>query len=109
MFRTVLCAVDLGPGSESIADWAAQFAAAFMARLCVLHLFRSSMQIALDPSIFATAAALQGIFPVVYVENYDDLQWGQLLTSGVPHPAGWRKSDPTGGVKCERTLNSAAS
>lgn len=51
-----------------------------------------STQIALDPSIFAAAAALQGIFPVVYVENYDDLQWGQLLTSGVPHPAGWRKT-----------------
>jgi len=51
-----------------------------------------SMQTALDPSIFATAAALQGIFPVVYVENYDDLQWGQLLTSGAPHPAGWRKT-----------------
>jgi len=32
--------------------------------------------------IFAAAAALKGIIPVVYVENYD-LQWGQILTSGV--------------------------
>jgi starch phosphorylase len=32
--------------------------------------------------IFAATAALKGIIPVVYVENYD-LQWGQILTSGV--------------------------
>jgi starch phosphorylase len=32
--------------------------------------------------IFAAAAALKGTIPVVYVENYD-LQWGQILTSGV--------------------------
>jgi starch phosphorylase len=32
--------------------------------------------------IFAAAAALKGIIPVVYIENYD-LQWGQMLTSGV--------------------------
>jgi starch phosphorylase len=32
--------------------------------------------------IFAAAAALKGIIPVVYVENYD-LLWGQMLTSGV--------------------------
>jgi nucleotide-binding universal stress UspA family protein len=41
MFRTVLCAVDLGPKSESVVNWAAQFAAAFMARLFVLHVLRS--------------------------------------------------------------------
>jgi len=41
MFRNVLCAVDLGPGSESVVNWASQFAAAFMARLFVLHVFRS--------------------------------------------------------------------
>ena len=32
--------------------------------------------------IFAAAAAVKGIIPLVYVENYD-LQWGQMLTSGV--------------------------
>lgn len=32
--------------------------------------------------IFAAAAALKGIIPVVYVKNYDVL-WGQMLTSGV--------------------------
>jgi starch phosphorylase len=32
--------------------------------------------------VFAAAAALKGIIPVVYVENYD-LLWGQMLTSGV--------------------------
>lgn len=41
MFRTVLCAVDLGSGSGSVVDWAAQFAAAFRARLVVLHAIRS--------------------------------------------------------------------
>ena len=41
MFRTVLCAVDLGPGTERVVDWASQFAAAFMARLFVLHVLRS--------------------------------------------------------------------
>ena len=41
MFRTVLCAVDLGPRSESVVNWASQFAAAFMARLFVLHVLRS--------------------------------------------------------------------
>src|SRR5271157_1517935 len=41
MFRNVLCAVDLGPHSESVVDWASQFAAAFMARIFVLHVFRS--------------------------------------------------------------------
>jgi nucleotide-binding universal stress UspA family protein len=41
MFRNVLCAVDLGPGTERVVDWASQFAAAFMARLFVLHVLRS--------------------------------------------------------------------
>ncbi len=41
MFRIVLCAVDLGPGTESIVNWASQFAAAFSARLVVLHAIRS--------------------------------------------------------------------
>jgi len=41
MFRNVLCAVDLGPGSESVTNWASQFAAAFRARLVVLHAIRS--------------------------------------------------------------------
>src|SRR5271157_755385 len=41
MFRNVLCAVDLGPGSDKVVDWASQFAAAFTARLFVLHVFRS--------------------------------------------------------------------
>ena len=41
MFRNVLCAVDLGPSSESVVDWASQFAAAFRARLVVLHVMRS--------------------------------------------------------------------
>lgn len=40
MFRSVLCAVDLGPGTERVVDWASQFAAAFVARLFVLHVFR---------------------------------------------------------------------
>ena len=31
--------------------------------------------------VYAAAAALKGIIPVVYVENYD-LTWGHLLTSG---------------------------
>jgi nucleotide-binding universal stress UspA family protein len=41
MFHTVLCAVDLGPRSESIVNWASQFAAAFKARLFVLHVLRN--------------------------------------------------------------------
>jgi nucleotide-binding universal stress UspA family protein len=41
MFRNVLCAVDLGPRSESVVDWASRFAGAFMARLIVLHVLRS--------------------------------------------------------------------
>jgi nucleotide-binding universal stress UspA family protein len=41
MFRTVLCALDLGPRSRSIVDWASQFAAPFMARLFVLRVLRS--------------------------------------------------------------------
>jgi nucleotide-binding universal stress UspA family protein len=41
MFRNVLCAVDLGPGSESVTNWASQFAAAFRTRLVVLHAIRS--------------------------------------------------------------------
>jgi len=41
IFRTVLCAVDLGSGSESVVDWAAQFAAAFTARVFAMHVFRS--------------------------------------------------------------------
>jgi nucleotide-binding universal stress UspA family protein len=41
IFRNVLCAVDLGPRSESVVNWASQFAAAFMTRLFVLHVFRS--------------------------------------------------------------------
>ena len=32
--------------------------------------------------IFAAAAALKGVISVVYVDNYD-MQWGQILTSGV--------------------------
>lgn len=32
--------------------------------------------------IFTAAAALKGVIPVIYVENYD-LNWGQILTSGV--------------------------
>jgi len=40
MFRNVLCAVDLGPGSQRTVDWASQFATAFAARLFVLHVFR---------------------------------------------------------------------
>lgn len=31
---------------------------------------------------FAAAAALKGIIPIVYIENYD-LEWGRVLTSGV--------------------------
>jgi nucleotide-binding universal stress UspA family protein len=41
IFRNVLCAVDLGPGSEGVLNWASQFAAAFRARLVVLHAIRS--------------------------------------------------------------------
>ena len=41
MFRNVLCAVDLGPRSESVANWASRFAAAFMAHVFVLHVLRS--------------------------------------------------------------------
>jgi len=41
MFHTVLCAVDFGPRSQSIVDWASQFATAFMARLFVLRVLRS--------------------------------------------------------------------
>jgi len=41
MLRNVLCAVDLGPSSESVVDWASQFAAAFRAQLVVLHVIRS--------------------------------------------------------------------
>jgi nucleotide-binding universal stress UspA family protein len=41
MFRNVLCAVDLGPGSENVVNWASQFAAAFAARFSVLHVLRS--------------------------------------------------------------------
>jgi len=41
MFHTVLCAVDLGPRSESIVNWASQFAAAFKARLFVLYVLRN--------------------------------------------------------------------
>jgi len=41
MFRTVLCAVDLGPESESVADWAVQFATAFTARIFAMHVIRS--------------------------------------------------------------------
>jgi len=40
MFRNVLCAVDLSPGSGSVVNWAAQFAAAFVARLFVVHVIR---------------------------------------------------------------------
>ena len=32
--------------------------------------------------VFAAAAALKGVIPVVYVEDYD-MSWGRLLTSGV--------------------------
>ena len=32
--------------------------------------------------VFAAAAALRGVIPVVYVEDYD-MTWGRLLTSGV--------------------------
>jgi starch phosphorylase len=32
--------------------------------------------------VYRAAAALKGIIPVVYIENYD-VQWGQVLTSGV--------------------------
>jgi nucleotide-binding universal stress UspA family protein len=41
IFRTVLCAVDLGPRSQSVVSWASQFAAAFTARLFVLRVLRS--------------------------------------------------------------------
>ena len=42
LFRSrVLCAVDLAAGTESVIDWAAEFAAAFTAQLFVLHVFRS--------------------------------------------------------------------
>ena len=41
MFRRVLCAVDLAPVTESVVNWAAEFAAAFAAQLFVLHVFRS--------------------------------------------------------------------
>jgi nucleotide-binding universal stress UspA family protein len=37
LFRNVLCAVDLGPRTESAIDWAAGFAAEFMAQLSVVH------------------------------------------------------------------------
>jgi nucleotide-binding universal stress UspA family protein len=40
IFRTVLCAVDLGAYSDSIVNWAAGFAAAFMACLVVVHVIR---------------------------------------------------------------------
>lgn len=40
-FRRVLCAVDLAAGTESVINWATEFAAAFMAQLFVLHVFRS--------------------------------------------------------------------
>jgi nucleotide-binding universal stress UspA family protein len=39
-FRTVLCAVDLSAPSDSMVDWAKEFAAAFMARLIVVHVIR---------------------------------------------------------------------
>lgn len=39
-FRTVLCAVDLKAGTDSIVSWAKEFAAAFMARLIVVHVIR---------------------------------------------------------------------
>jgi len=41
IFRRVLCAVDLAPGTESVTNWAAEFAAAFAAQLFLLHVFRS--------------------------------------------------------------------
>jgi len=40
-FRKVLCAVDLGPDTKSVANWGSRFAAAFQAELSVLHVFRS--------------------------------------------------------------------
>jgi nucleotide-binding universal stress UspA family protein len=36
-FRSILCAVDLGPQSDQALTWAAQFAAEFQARLSVVH------------------------------------------------------------------------
>jgi nucleotide-binding universal stress UspA family protein len=39
-FRTVLCAVDLNAGTDSIVSWAKEFATAFMARLIVVHVIR---------------------------------------------------------------------
>ncbi len=41
IYRKLLCPVDLGPSSESVANWASQFAAALVARLFVLHVLRS--------------------------------------------------------------------
>jgi nucleotide-binding universal stress UspA family protein len=41
IFRRVLCAVDLAPRTESVINWAAEFAAAFTAQLFVLHVFRN--------------------------------------------------------------------
>jgi len=41
MFRDVLCAVDLSSDTERVVDWGAQFAAAFTARLFVMHVLRS--------------------------------------------------------------------
>jgi nucleotide-binding universal stress UspA family protein len=40
IFRTVLCAVDLSAPSDSIVNWAAEFAAAFRARLIAVHVIR---------------------------------------------------------------------
>jgi nucleotide-binding universal stress UspA family protein len=39
-FRTVLCAVDLGAHTDRIVNWAKDFAAAFMARMVVVHVIR---------------------------------------------------------------------
>ena len=41
IFRRVLCAVDLAAGTESVINWATEFAAAFTAQLFVLHVIRS--------------------------------------------------------------------
>jgi nucleotide-binding universal stress UspA family protein len=40
-FRNILCAADFDPTGPSVVDAAAQFAAAFMARLFVVHIFPS--------------------------------------------------------------------
>jgi nucleotide-binding universal stress UspA family protein len=40
LFRQVLCGMDLGPDTESVIDWAAGFAAEFIAQLSVVHVLR---------------------------------------------------------------------